>query len=252
MPVLRKLRTVLDDIGEYLLAIGRHWGPLVSGAFVGFLTWVYGARTGQSVPTAAYFWILVCAALVAAFLNWREWKRSSSPLDGVLYRENLAHRQKIAELQRELAALSARRQLTHEQAAKIRAVMEARFHEKLWTQMSEEDRNTYKPLEIAVVAVGSDRETTDYRNELVEAFRVNGFVGQPVDWSAGMREHAHFNGAVTVLHAPKTTNIIRPMVLEALTAAGIEPKVAPIPPRPVSFTSWLASTAAATVIVGPR
>jgi len=72
MPIVRRVIAVADEIGEYLLALCRHWGPIVSGAVIGLLTWIYGVRKGASFPTNYYVDLLVIAAFVAAFLAWRE------------------------------------------------------------------------------------------------------------------------------------------------------------------------------------
>src|SRR6266498_1548721 len=72
MPVFQKISSFGDELAEYLIALFRHWGPLVSGAVIGLITWGYGVKTEKAVPNSFYVWLLVSAAMVAGFLAWRE------------------------------------------------------------------------------------------------------------------------------------------------------------------------------------
>jgi hypothetical protein len=72
MPIRRKFAEVGDDIGEYTLALLRHWRPIVSGAALGLASWVYGIANNKAVPTNLYLWVLVGAAIVSGFLAWRD------------------------------------------------------------------------------------------------------------------------------------------------------------------------------------
>jgi hypothetical protein len=71
MPLRRKLGDLADDLGEYILALGRHWGPIVSGAALGIASYLYGIKTNASISPHYYLWILVAAAIVAGFFAWR-------------------------------------------------------------------------------------------------------------------------------------------------------------------------------------
>jgi len=72
MPIRKRVAEVGDDVGEYLLALRRHWGPIVSGAVLGIASYVYGVEKNRAIPPNVYLLILVGAAIIAGFLAWRD------------------------------------------------------------------------------------------------------------------------------------------------------------------------------------
>src|SRR6266508_1742969 len=79
MPIRQKVVAFGDGLGEYIIALGRHWRPIVSGAVLGLFSWAYGFKTGRNVPATIYLALLVGAAIVAGFLAWHdEYRRGAA------------------------------------------------------------------------------------------------------------------------------------------------------------------------------
>jgi hypothetical protein len=70
MPIRRSVAKFGDDVGEYVAALWRHWGTLVSGAVLGLTCWGYGVAADKAIPTNLYLLLLVGAAIVAGFSAW--------------------------------------------------------------------------------------------------------------------------------------------------------------------------------------
>ena len=78
MPIGVKTRRFFDEIGEYCLALWRHWATIVSGAVLSVIAYTYGARYRANLPPKLYLAILASALFVAAFLAWRDECRKSA------------------------------------------------------------------------------------------------------------------------------------------------------------------------------
>jgi hypothetical protein len=86
------------------------------------------------------------------------------------------------------------------------------------------------PFPIVLVAIGTDRETLNYRRDLAEALAGGGLRIIYQEWLAGSPEYEKFVGEVTLLE-DEPTNRVRPFIIDALRAAGINPREAPWPVR---------------------
>jgi hypothetical protein len=121
------------------------------------------------------------------------------------------------------------RRLTADEKERIAAVTRERLAE-----FDRQDREAYgkdadlERFQIAVIAIGSETETLDYRNDFVEAFIRGGFDVSFAEWKAGAPEYQIFRGAITVLNE-QANNRVRPLLVDALSAAGIASKSADLP-----------------------
>src|ERR1043166_4799837 len=71
MPVRKKLVAVLDSLGEFAIAIVKHWFGFMSGGVVMAGALVLYERFVRPIPNAYYAGTLLVGFFVASFLAWR-------------------------------------------------------------------------------------------------------------------------------------------------------------------------------------
>lgn len=183
--------------------------------------------------------------------------------DGVLYRENMKHRQLLDAQAAEIARLTAEtdrlrdRRLTPEQKLLIAVALSAELSKQSLKWVDEpvpEER-----IKIGVISIGNERETLNYRNDFIEAVRNGGF--EPIEevWQAGSSHYDRFNGNVTVLNVRSAENWVQPALVAALRHASVSIHVAdhPGPPpdpssRRITLVAFTLFTSAAQLVVGQR
>jgi len=154
-------------------------------------------------------------------------KQSEAPIDGVLYRENIKHRARIAELEAQIEGLEARlqpRRLSDEQIATISSIVRKGLIDLRQSLTAAEwpQGAVDSPIGIQLVAIENDRETLIYRGDFEKAFQDGGFTVTQAELTGVPNNNAssEFVGRVALLRG-KPTNVVRPFVLQALQAAKI-------------------------------
>lgn len=216
-----------------MLGVGGFLGVLGAIAtYVGIVT--------QALPHAWQPYAILITMAGFATALWAT-GTSDATVDGVLYRENIKLRNKVdeqkvqvADLARvvkdqnvEITALKYRRRLTPQQKDVIKRIATAKLqeHAKSWVDAGHGEE--FGSLCIAVAAVGSETETKDLRNDIMEAFQPTFLVRAEV-WPAHSSDLEQFRNSITVLQPDNPKNVIRPMVMAALEDAGIDAKDGPL------------------------
>ncbi|HVR37632.1 MAG TPA: hypothetical protein VMU84_00940 [Thermoanaerobaculia bacterium] len=178
---------------------------------------------------------------------------SAEKVDGVLYRENVKLRNRLDELEKKLQ----RRSLNASQHGAIVVAVEQGIRALQHPLPDSKDKRPH----VGFIAIGTERETLDYRYDFVKAFDEGGLGVWREDWEP-VEELDAFRGAVTVLISSNdASNQIRPIVVAALQAAGISFKEAPHPnvrrldvaiSRSALDQMFLSSRTAAYLLVGSR
>ena len=111
-------------------------------------------------------------------------------------------------------------------------------------------------LKIAVISIGEESETIDYRDDFARAFDAAGFEVVASSWPAGLPGREHLRASVTVINPVLPSelfpNDLAPIVLDALHAAGIPlVKTAPfLPPPPLVIWPGIFLGAVAVLFIG--
>lgn len=113
---------------------------------------------------------------------------------------------------------------------------------------SEEDSN--EPFVIQLIAMGSEVETLSDRSDLAKAFAGGGFKVLVDECPAGAPEFDELIGAISIVQE-RAENVIRPIVINALRAAGIATRDAPHAPH-YPHRRHLYDRFATTLVVGQR
>jgi len=204
-----------------ILAIGGAVGTVVA-----VLSNMQTVGSYIAPPLRPYLAIVPALCFVFALLVIRH--SQEVPPDGVLYRENMEHRRRIAKLDTHVAELEGKlqfRRLSEEQMRTIAHIVRKGLGDlrqslkssPLWTI---EDAET--PIFVQLYAVENDRETSAYRADFEKAFQEGGLgvaLGELMG-TLGYRENESFVGVVSVVRGSEK-NVVRPFILEALRAARI-------------------------------
>jgi hypothetical protein len=232
------------------VSAGAYFGTAL--AMVGF-----AVTFGMIATTLRFAVLTVVFAILALISFYGAWKRFYSPeVDHdapYLYRENIALRQRIEELEQSARPRTLQKRQRESIAAACFRGLDKLKRDCMAAGWSEEDAS--EPLAIRFVAIGSESETLSYRRDLADTFVAGGFLASFSEWpSSGTPEYDRFRGKVAALHGnPK--NVVRPFVLEALRSSGLEViDVDYLPPtRGGAVVEHDAKASdAVTIVVGPR
>ncbi len=174
MPIRRKtLVTFLGEIAEFILAVVDHWkGALTSSVLISVGLTVYQLSTGETLTLKPYLWLLVIVGLpVAVFLAWAEEYRGRekaqneidqlrlTPVpDGVIYRENIEHRRRITELEKQLRDAAPR---------DIPLDQRARIVQRLSADMPTINGENVRPWRVNVVPLSNVTDSNQFARAII-------------------------------------------------------------------------------------
>jgi len=214
-----------------------------------------------SNDTVPNLWLwTACAAcfFVAMYRAWaKEFDRAEAANStdiGSIHEANTRLSNRIAEFEDQQRS---RRLSDHQKrsiAQTISASLAAMAREKDWPPKT--------GFTITVVAIGGEVETLDYRSDFIGAFESGGLVVKPEERPAGPPEFDRFRGSgVTVLRRDDfdDRNVVRKVVLEALSAAAIMVRESAVPelarnyqPHSTPLLDIYINPVVAELIVGQR
>jgi hypothetical protein len=208
------------------------------GAMIGiFSTFATMYQTFEPILPPQYAkWlpVLMLAAFTIAL-----WAMATTPVatNEVLYREYMRlrgdlgdHKDELTDLNAAIGSLASRvaapRRLTDTEAKRITAQATSGLRKHIENLPKAFARAaTIQRIKMAVISVGEDSETLNYRNDFVKAFEAAGFNVITQVWPAGARESESFAGHITLVQEtyPSAThpNGILPIVAASLSAAGV-------------------------------
>jgi hypothetical protein len=138
-----------------------------------------------------------------------------------LHEANTGLRNRIDELETQLRP----RRLNEQQKTTLIRVLSEGLTEQA-RNWPEDAKRT--PLVISVISVGSEQETLDYRNDFADVIEAGGFETVLEQWNPATSDLEQFRGAVTLIERD-ARNIICPIFVSALRAAGINVRSSPYP-----------------------
>lgn len=197
---------------------------------------------------------------VSAKPVWSDGRRAQLPSHELAFQQLAS---KNEHLEQQIALLHARqpapRRLSPNQIQSIARSL-AEGVAELDNAWSAEERATFPAdrtdIAILIVMIGDEKETIDYHADFVRAFQSAGLYVVSEQWTAGARESRSFAGRITLLEAERQGNVLRPVVLRALTGASVGLCEAPSPQIRHGQRQFLdgqaATRIAAQLVVGQR